>query len=323
MGRRECITLLGGAAAWPLAARAQQPIPVLGFLDGRSPGEAANVVASFREGLNEAGYVEGRNVAIEYHWLEGQYDRLPALMADLVRRRVTVIYAGFIPGALAAKAATTTIPIVFLSGGDPVQLGLVTSFNRPGGNVTGMSLIGYDLDAKRLELLHEFIPKAAVIGGLVNLTHAGDEASKNLEVAARALGLQIHLVNANSASGIDAAFATLAERRIGAFLIGSDPFFTSRRHQLVTLAARQAVPTIYPWREFVEVGGLMSYAARLPDMYRQVGVYVGRVLNGTKPADLPVLLPTKFELVINLQTAKALGFDVPATLLARADEVIE
>jgi putative ABC transport system substrate-binding protein len=326
VNRRSFITLLGGAAvAWPLAARAQQAaMPVIGFLDSRSPREGEYLGAAFREGLGDVGYLEGQNVTIEFRWAEGQYDRFPALAAEMVRRQVAVMYVGTIPGALAAKAATRTIPIVFLVGGDPVQLGLVTSFNRPGGNMTGMTLVGRDLDTKRLEQLHEAVPQAKVIAVLVNPTNAGIETvSKNLEMAARALGLQIHFMKASSANGIDTALATTTDQRIDALLIGSDPFFTSRRHQLVALATRYGIPAIYPFREFVEVGGLISYAPRLADLYRQAGIYAGRILKGSKAADLPVLFPTKFELVINLAAAKALRIEVPPTLLARADEVIE
>jgi putative tryptophan/tyrosine transport system substrate-binding protein len=326
VNRREFITLIGGAAAaWPLAARAQQPVrPVVGFLDSRSPGEAAYVVAAFHQGLNEVGYVEGQNVAIEYQWAEGQFDRLPELAAELVRRQVTVIFAGSTPATLPAKAATATIPIVFIASGDPVQLGLVTSFNRPGGNATGVILFSASLEPKRLELLHEFIPRASVIGVLMSRTYPlAEQQHKELQAAASGRGLQIHVVNASEEKGIDAAFKTFAERRIDALLVTAVPYFTNRRHQVVALATRHGVPAIYGQREFVAASGLMSYGTRLSDAYRQAGVYTGRVLKGEKPADLPIVQPTKFELVINLQTAKALGLDVPPMLLARADEVIE
>ena len=299
-------------------------MPVIGFLDLRSLGEAASVAAAFREGLNEVGYVEGQNVAIDYLSAEGQVGRLPALAGELVRRQVAVIFAGSTPSVLATKAATTTIPIVFVSAGDPVQLGVVASFNRPGGNATGVNLFTTALEPKKLELLHEFVPKAAMIGVLLNPSYVHAETqSSDLRAAAKALGRQIHIVNTGNENDIDAAFATLTERRIGALLVTSIPIFTRRRDHLVALAARHAMPAIYGQREFVTAGGLTSYGTNLADAYRKVGVYTGRVLKGEKPADLPVLQPTKFELLINLKTAKTLGIEIPPTLLARADEVIE
>jgi len=326
--RREFITLLGGAAAaLPLGARAQQPtLPVIGYLSGWSPGDATDYVASFRGGLAEAGYVEGKNVAIEYRWAEGHFDRLPALAAELVRDRPAVIVmGGSTPGALALKAATQTIPIVFQIGSDAVEIGLVASLNKPGGNLTGVTALNVEIGAKRLELLHELVPTAASIALLVNPTNSTltEGETKEAQAAARILGLQLLVLNATTPSEIEVAFATLVRQRADALLVSTDLFFLALSDHLVTLAARHAVPAIYTFRELVTAGGLMSYGAILSDTFRQVGVYTGRILNGEKPADLPVMQPTKFELTLNLKTAKALGLTVPPTLLARADEVIE
>jgi putative ABC transport system substrate-binding protein len=325
--RREFIAGLGGAAAWPLAARAQQPaLPVIGFFNPGSADASAGDAVAFRKGLSETGYVEGRNVTIEYHWVDGQYDRLPALMADLVRRRVAVIAtSGSNPVAIAAKAATATIPIVFSVGGDPVKLGLVASLARPGGNATGVNSFVTELVAKRLGLLHELVPKAVRIGVLLNPANAtsAEAALPAVQEAARAIGLQIQVVKASTAREIDAAFAAFESERPDALLIGPDGFFNSRRVQFATLAAHHRIPAAYANRDHVKAGGLMSYGTDDVDRYRQVGVYTGNILKGTKPADLPVQQATKFEFVINLGTAKALGLTIPETLLSTADEVIQ
>jgi ABC-type uncharacterized transport system substrate-binding protein len=324
--RRHFITLIGGAAAWPLAARAQQPaMPVVGFLNGRSPAEAAYAVAAFHRGLKALGYVEGDNVAIEYRWADGTYDRLPTLAADLVRRRVAVIAAtGGALSGLAAKAATSSIPIVFNAGEDPVKLGLVTSINRPGGNATGVYVFLSEMDAKRMELLRELVRNPALIAVLVNPTFARFEAtSKKIAEAARAAGQRIAVIEASNEREIHSAFKRIEQLQPQALLVGADPFFNARREQLVTLANHYAIPAIYELREFATAGGLMSYGTSLTEAYRQVGAYVGRILKGAKPADLPVMQSSKFELVINHPTARMLGLTVPPTLLARADEVIE
>jgi putative ABC transport system substrate-binding protein len=326
MQRREFITLLGGAAAvWPLAVLAQQAMPLIGFLSSRSPGESAGVVAAFRQGLNETGFVEGQNLTIAFRWAEGRYDRLPALAAELVGLRVAVLYAaGGPPAALAAKAATSAIPIVFSAASDPVGLGLVASLNRPGGNVTGMSLFASDLWAKNVELLKELVPTASVMAYLVNPTSPGvAEYLKGAAQAASALGIDIDLLNASTERELDEAFASLAKRRVGGLIVPNEPYLDSQRARITALAARYAVPALYNLREYVTAGGLASYGPSLPDSYRRAAMYAGQILKGEKPADLPVQVPTKFEFVINLKTAKALGLDVPQTLLARADEVIE
>jgi putative ABC transport system substrate-binding protein len=324
--RREFIATLGSAAAWPFGARAQQrSMPTIGLLHSGSLGGWTSMVAAFREGLNDAGYAEGRNLAIEFRWAEGNYDRLPVLAADLVSRQVTVIVTpGSTPATLAAKAATATIPIVFAVGGDPVKFGFVTSFNRPGGNLTGVSLFAVKLEAKRVELLCELVPNATLIALLINPNSPVYESeTKEVQSAARLLGRQILVLDAGNESDIDVAFLRMVEKRIGAVLVSPDTFYQSRRDQIVALAARHAIPTMYSSRDFADVGGLSSYGDKPTETYRQVGVYAARILKGEKPADLPVVQPTKFELVINLKTAKALGLTIPGTVLARADEVIE
>jgi putative ABC transport system substrate-binding protein len=323
--RRGFITLLGGAAAWPIAARAQQPVrPVIGFLSALSEASVAPQLAGFRRGLGEVGFVDGQNVAIEYRWADGQYDRLPALAADLVRRSVSLIVAQAPPAALAVRAATTTIPIVFVVGFDPVAAGLVASFNRPGGNATGMTLITGPLGQKRLEIIRELVPKAAVVAMLANPTSPDAVPEiRDVQAAAQAVRLQLKMFNASTPSELNAAFAAIPGQRADALLVGSDPFFLVRREELVVLAAHLGVPAVYPFREFVASGGLISYGANIPNFYRQAGVYAGRILKGAKPDDLPVMQPTKFELVINLKTASTLGFDIPPMLHARSDEVIE
>jgi putative ABC transport system substrate-binding protein len=323
MNRRNMIALLGGAAAWPVAARAQA-MPVIGFLNSGSLDTLANSLSAFRKGLREAGIIEGQNVTIEYGLADGQYDRLPALAADLVDRQVNVIAANG-PAVLSAKLATMTIPIVFRIGGDPVQLGLIASLNRPGGNLTGVSALSAELGPKRLELLHELVPASTSIAVLVNPANlsVAEPLVRNLQAAARALGLQLTILHASTDREIDAAFTSAIQLRIAGLVIGNDAFFTSRSKQIAALAIRHVVPTIYQFREFAEAGGLLSYGDSVTDQYRLFGGYAGRVLKGEKPADLPVVQATKVELILNLKTAKALGITVPLALLTRADEVIE
>jgi putative tryptophan/tyrosine transport system substrate-binding protein len=325
--RRDFITLLGGAmVSWPLAARAQQAaMPIVGFVEGRSAEAAVRQAALFRKGLSETGFVEGQNVIVEYHWLDGQYDRLPALMGDLVRRRVAVITAFSNAPALAAKAATTTIPIVFGVGQDPVRMGLVASLARPGGNATGINFLNQETTAKRLGLLHDLVPKAVRIAVLVNPANASatEPTLREIGEAARALGLQIAVLKASTSREVEVAFATLVRDQADALFVAPDVFFVGRPVQFATLAAHHKVPAAYTQRGFVEAGGLMSYGTDIADMFRQVGVYTGQILKGVKPADLPVLQSTKFEFVINMQTARALGLEVPPQLLASVDEVIE
>jgi putative tryptophan/tyrosine transport system substrate-binding protein len=326
MRRREFVTFLGGSvAAWPLAALAEQALPVIGFLNSASPIPWKDYVAGFRAGLKETGFVDGQNVTIEFRWAEGHYDKLPGMAADLVRRKVAVLVAtGGSPSVFAAKAATSTIPIVFTSGLDPVQRGIVASLNRPGGNMTGVNLFTNVLDGKRIGLLRALIPGVQLITVLFNPNRPDHTNEvKDVQDAARAIGQQIHTLLASNESGINAAFATAAQLRAGAMLVGSDPFMNSQRDKIIALAARHSMPTIYEQREFAVAGGLMSYGTNLSEGYRQVGLYVGRVLKGEKPGDLPVVQATKFEFVINLKTAKALGIEVPPNLSAEADEIIE
>ena len=326
MRRRRFITLIGGAAAgWPLAGRAQKAaMPVIGFLHGASSGGYEPMATGFRQGLKEAGYVDGQNVTVEFRWADGHYDQLPAMAADLVRRQVAVIAAGGTPAAFAAKAATSTIPTVILVGVDPVQLGLVRSLNQPGGNVTGLAALTNQLEAKKLELLHELLPTTTAIALLVNPTNALTESdTKDAQDAARSLGLHLHVLNASTESQIDVAFGALVELRAAALMVSVDSFLNNSRGQIVALATRYAVPAVYGFRDFVTAGGLMSYGTDLVDVYRQQGVYAGRILKGAKPVDLPIQQVTKVALVINLKTAKTLGLTFPTTLLGRADEVIE
>ena len=327
MKRREFITLLGSATAWPLTARAQQPaLPVIGFLNGASADLYAQFVRAFHRGLGETGYVEGRNVAIEYRWADGQYDRLPGLAADLIRRQVAVLAATSTPAALAARAANTTIPIVFTTGSDPVRLGLVASLNRPGGNITGATQLNMEVAPKRLELLHELLPTATDIAVLVNPANplVAQTETRALEAAAGTLGLKLHVLNASTERELDTVFASMAKARVSGLVIGTgDAFFNSRSRQLGALASRHALPAIYQGREFAAAGGLVSYGGSVADSYRLAGAYTGRILKGEKPADLPVQQSTKVEMIINLKSAKALGITVSLPLLGRADEVIE
>ena len=325
MQRREFITLLGGAAAtWPLNGRAQQTTPIVGFLHYGSPDKLGHLATAVRQGLKEAGFVDGQNVAIEYRWAEGHYDRLPVLAADLVRRQVTVIIAGGNFAAQVAKSATATIPIVFTSGADPVKSGLIASLSRPGGTLTGVSFIAAEIADKRLGLTRELLPQAGLVAMIVNPNFAGAEAEfAEVEAAGRVLGFRTKRLAASSASELDAAFATIGEQRADAVMVGTDGFFIDRRNQLAALATRYRVAGVYPFPDFPAAGGLMSYGASLADGYRQAGVYAGRVLKGAKPADLPVIQPTKFELVINLKAAKSIGLTIPPMMLTRADEVIE
>jgi putative tryptophan/tyrosine transport system substrate-binding protein len=324
--RREFISLLGGAAAWPLAASAQQaPVPVIGFMSARSPGEAASDLAAFRQGLGQSGYFEGKNVAIEYRWAEGHYDRLPGMAAELVARQIAVIAAvGGEPSGLAAKAATSTIPIVCTLGGDAVAAGLVSSLNHPGGNITGVTIIGLEMAPKRVELAHLLVPDAKGLAALVNpkFPMALPELT-DLQTAAHSLGLDVTVLNTSGESDIDEAFATLARDKVGALIVNTDPLLLGQRDQIVRLAARHKMPTIYFLRDFVDAGGLMSYGPNIHNGYRQAGVYVGRILKGERVGELPVVQPTRFDLVINLRTARALGLEIPTILLIRADEIIE
>jgi putative tryptophan/tyrosine transport system substrate-binding protein len=327
MQRRAFITgIAGAAAAWPLAVPAQQQaIPVVGFLSARSPAEAASDLAAFRHGLGQTGFFEGKNVSIEYRWAEGHYDRLPAMATEFVTQQVAVIAAvGGEPSGLAAKAATNTIPVVCTLGGDAVKAGLVTQLNRPGGNITGVTIIGAEMGPKRLELTHQLVPTASAVAVLINPKYSpGLAEARDMEAAAHSLGLQITVLEASSESEIDSAFAVLAQRKTDPLIINTDPFLLGQRQQIVELTARHNIPTVYFLREFVDAGGLMSYGPSIANSYRQVGIYVGRILKGEKVGELPVVQPTKFDLVINLRTASALGLEIPTNLLVRADEVIE
>ena len=326
MKRREFVSLIGGAAAWPFVARAQQPaMPVVGFINAASPQPYARMLSAFLKGLNETSYIEDQNVKIEYRWAHGEIDRLPALAADLVRREVAVIAATGTPAALATKAATTTIPIVFETGNDPVHLGLVASLNRPGGNVTGIAQLAIEVAPKRLELLHEIIPTARTIALLVDPTDLAvfENTTRGVQAAARSLGLDLHILNVSTDRDLDAVFANLIQLRAGGLVISGGQFFNSRSKQLAAMALQNALPTIFPYRDLAAAGGLMSYGASLTDAYRLAGIYTGRVLKGEKAADLPVQQATKVELIVNLKTAKALGITVPLSLIGRADEVIE
>jgi putative ABC transport system substrate-binding protein len=325
MQRRSFLTSLSAATAWPMAARAQQPakMPVIGYLNSRGPGEDAHLLAAFRQGLKEVGFTEGQNVVIEYRFAQNQYDRLPALAADLVRRQMAVIAVNT-PAAQAAKAATSTIPIVFATNDDPVEMKLVSSLNRPGGNLTGVTTLAVELGQKRLELLHELVPAAAIIALLVNPTNPTAETqSRDLQTAAATLGLRAYVLHASAEGDFDMVFATLVQLRVGALVIGPDPFFTSRIDRIAALALRYAMPAIFQYRQFTQAGGLMSYGSSITDSYRVAGAYTGRILKGEKPADLPVQQATRVELIINMKTARALGLTFPITLLGRADEVIE
>lgn len=325
MKRREFIALVGGAATWPVVARAQQPaMPVVAFLHAASPEANAHVVRGFHRGLNETGYVVGRNVQIEYRWANGQYDQMPAMAKEFIDRKVNAILAGALPAAIAAKAMTSTVPVVFVMGADAVKLGLVASLNRPGGNITGVSQLYRELGAKRLEILREIVPSTGLIGVMVNSRNPNTtDHLTEVRTAASSVGQKIEVLDAFSKGDIDAAFANLVARKAGALLISDDPILSVRRDQIITLAARHALPTIYYTREFVVAGGLISYGSVSEDNYRQGGIYVGQILGGAKPSDLPILQPSKFELVINQKAAKALGLNIPPTVIARADEVIE